>query len=301
MMNPGENHLERASRTEAGDGSAQRPRVTLEALLRFKRSEQPPPEFWQQFDRELRAKQLAAIVARKPWWTPFTRYAGFVSRHSLPLGAAAALAVSLAGFYEYRSYSPARPAVSGAQNLEASLPETTKVAEADAPAPAVPEEHAKLAMNSGSRGVATVTVYRDTAAREFTPPVRMDARSLALDAGSEAVESPSARSIAANLAAAQAAEPEVIRNLLGLSRGFDARMMPAVRARTEPLEQMSSPASERRSRLLGGAVPALATYGGEVPVPVNDRVVKDLSDDRLYQSVSRYAEGGDYLSIKVKF
>jgi hypothetical protein len=191
--------------------------------------------------------------------------------------------------------------VSSAQNVEASLPGTTKVAEADEPAAAVPGEHAKVAMNSGTRGLASVAVYHDTTAREFAAPARMDARSLALDAGSEAVESPSARSIAANLAAVQAAEPEVIRNLLGLSRGLDARMMPAVRARTEPLEQMSPPSSERRSRLLGGVVPALATYGGDVPVPVSDRIVKDLSDDRLYQSVSRYTEGGEYLSIKVKF
>jgi hypothetical protein len=298
-MNPDKNHLAQESGAAADGASTRRSQVTLENLLRFKRSEQPPAEFWQQFDRELRAKQLAAIVERKPWWIPLARCAGLVSRHSLPFSAAAALAVSLAGFYEYRSYSPVLPGVGGAQNLEASLPGMTKVAESDTPA--VPEEHAKLAMNSGSRGVATVAVYHDTATREFVAPARMDARSLALDAGSEAVESPSARSIAANLAAAQAAEPEVIRNLLGLSRGLDARMMPAVRAHTEPLEQMSSPSSERRSRLLGGVVPALATYGGDVPVPVSDRIVKDLSDDRLYQSVSRYSEGGDYLSIKVKF
>lgn len=281
--------------------SDRKARVTLENLLRFKRNEQPPAEFWQQFDRELRAKQLAAIVARRPWWTPLSRYAGLVSRFSLPLGAAAALAVALAGFHEYRVYAPAPQGVKGEEGVEASLPEATKVAESDSPATAVQEDHSKVAMASVGRGVAAVAVYNDTAKRAAATPARMDARSLALDAGSEAVESPSSRSIAANLAAAQAAQPEVIRNLLGLSRSLDARMIPAVRARAEPLEHMSPPASERRSRLLGGVVPALATYSGDAPAPVSDRNVKDLSDDRLYQTISRYAEGGDYLSIKVKF
>ena len=34
--------------------------VTLEDLLRVKRAEQPPAEFWTDFERGMRAKQLAA-------------------------------------------------------------------------------------------------------------------------------------------------------------------------------------------------------------------------------------------------
>ena len=38
--------------------------VSLEDLLRLKRAERPAPEFWVQFERELRAKQLAALVTQ---------------------------------------------------------------------------------------------------------------------------------------------------------------------------------------------------------------------------------------------
>ena len=278
-------------------------RVTLENLLRFKRNEQPPVEFWQQFDRDLRAKQLAAIVAKRPWWTPLARHAGLISRYSIPLGAAAALTVALAGFHAFRTYAPVRSGGSGAENVATSLPVSADVAasRAEATARVVSEEASTPAIVPEGRVVAAVAAYNEPATREGAAPARMDARSLALDAGSEASESPSARWIAANLAAAQAAEPEVIRNLLGLSRSLDARIVPAVGSRAEPLEQMASPSSERRSRLLGGVVPALATYDADVPVPVSDRFVQGLSDERLYQTVSRYAEGGQYLSIKVKF
>ena len=51
---------------------SQRP-VTLEDILRLKRNERPPAEFWTQFDRELRAKQLAALVEKRPWWRTISR------------------------------------------------------------------------------------------------------------------------------------------------------------------------------------------------------------------------------------
>jgi hypothetical protein len=41
---------------------------SLDELLRVKRAERPPSEFWKRFEDELRAKQLAAIVAPRPWW-----------------------------------------------------------------------------------------------------------------------------------------------------------------------------------------------------------------------------------------
>jgi hypothetical protein len=290
-------------RPEAANGDRSRmARVTLENLIRFKRNEQPPAEFWQQFDRELRAKQLAAIVAKRPWWTPFARYSGVISRYPVPLGAVAACAIAFAGFYEYRVHGPAGPSVSGAQSIEASLPKDASVANSESlpAAPVASEANSELAMESGDRAVAKVVVFHDGAKREAASP-RMDSRALAFDAGSETTVAPSEQWIAANLAVAQAAEPEVVRNLLGLSTSLDDRMIPTVRERAEPLEQMSPPSSERRSRLLGGVVPALATYGGDVPAPVSDRFVKELSDDRLYESVSRYSEGADHISIKVKF
>ena len=43
-------------------------KVSLGELLRLKRAERPEPEFWARFEQDLRAKHLAAIVEKRPWW-----------------------------------------------------------------------------------------------------------------------------------------------------------------------------------------------------------------------------------------
>ena len=45
------------------DPRSSQSQVTIEDLLRLKRAERPPASFWSDFDREMRAKQLAAIGA----------------------------------------------------------------------------------------------------------------------------------------------------------------------------------------------------------------------------------------------
>jgi hypothetical protein len=77
--------------------------VTLEDILRLKRAERPSAEFWSQFDRELRVKQLAALVEKRPWWRTISlgRILGGVRRFHLPLGATAVLAASIFHFGEF--------------------------------------------------------------------------------------------------------------------------------------------------------------------------------------------------------
>src|SRR5271165_6031711 len=83
----------------------QHPRtVSLEDLLRLKRAEQPSLEFWAHFEGELRVKQLAAMVGKRPWWCAFPRVSLFVSRQRLALGGAAAAAVAVGvGIYGFRT------------------------------------------------------------------------------------------------------------------------------------------------------------------------------------------------------
>ena len=78
------------------------PQVSLEQLLRLKRAERPAPEFWHQFERELRVKQLAAIVEPRPWWAPFIRISTKVARYQLPVGATAILALTFLTVQEYQ-------------------------------------------------------------------------------------------------------------------------------------------------------------------------------------------------------
>ena len=64
--------------------------ISLEQLLHVKRSEQPEPEFWAQFEQEFRQKQLSALVQAQPWFARLGRTIGLIARRSAPVAAAAA-------------------------------------------------------------------------------------------------------------------------------------------------------------------------------------------------------------------
>jgi hypothetical protein len=82
-------------------------KVTVEDLLRLKRTERPSAEFWAGFERELRAKQLAALVSRRPWWdVSWARVQAGLVRVVAPLGAAAALTLAFLSFNEAQPVTP---------------------------------------------------------------------------------------------------------------------------------------------------------------------------------------------------
>ncbi len=68
------------------------PRPTLDDLMRFKRAERPAPEFWVEFDRGLRQKQLAALVKRPKGWARIRPVFVRGLRWAVPATAAAAVA-----------------------------------------------------------------------------------------------------------------------------------------------------------------------------------------------------------------
>lgn len=68
-------------------------RPTLEDLLRFKRAERPAPEFWAEFDRGLRQKQLAALMKRPQGWARVRPVFVRSLRWAVPATAAAAVAL----------------------------------------------------------------------------------------------------------------------------------------------------------------------------------------------------------------
>lgn len=65
-------------------------RPTLEDLLRFKRFERPPPEFWAEFDRGLRQKQLAALMKKPTGWAKWSPFVVRGLRWTVPAAATAA-------------------------------------------------------------------------------------------------------------------------------------------------------------------------------------------------------------------
>jgi len=259
--------------------------VSLEDLLKVKRAERPPAEFWAEFEREMRVKQLAAIVEPRPWWAPFIRVGARVSRYQLPIGAAAVLALSLVSLNDYGTTSIDRSSVAPVAKGSSALPvapvDETILTDSELPAPAVV----------------------DLAAMEVLPPADLAAESAPTGQASHAVllddvesideaPTPSARYIAANLAAVQADNPGLLEEAFGVS-ALRSEREPA----RDPLAQISSPGDSRRSRLLATALPAVAN-SNEVEVGNSQRVARHLTEERLYDSISRVGVQGDRVAFK---
>lgn len=264
-----------------------RPKITVEDLLRVKRAERPPAEFWVRFEQELRAKQLAAIVEKRSWWhAPSRAFAG-MARWSFPLGVTAALAVVVFTAREYRR--PLSPA-----GQETSAPAVRPVVAAAAPA----QTGSVLSAPAMTPPVITGSASASPAANE--PVVASDVRPgeisqvismLGVDSRMDEVQrdpASSTRLIAANLALSQMIEPDPVTSL-GNVHGFETRGLPAARPNeTEPLAQMPTPKYRTSARYLTTALPAgyvfetAASHPSEpVRSRVNDRLLRDDSVSRV--------------------
>ena len=100
--------------------------VTVEDLLGLKRAERPSSDFWSEFDRRLRDKQLSALVAPRPWW----RSSGWLEcwhvlrRFQFPLGTSAVLALTfVAWHYDRPSVSDSHALVSPVLPFQTAEPD----------------------------------------------------------------------------------------------------------------------------------------------------------------------------------
>lgn len=280
-------------------------RISLEDLLRLKRAERPAPEFWTRFEQELRVKQLAAIVEKKPWWQfngGFPKVLGRFSRLPVPLGATAVLALTFVIVRESQTVSSLRSPQT-VDTMVSALPGSVSDPYADhfvrgstdsasaQSAPVVSPDVAELSevrVDAGSPAVAEGQSVR------ATHPWMGDSVAVS---GLDANElSPSARSIAANLAAAQDADP-ALAQVLDARLGFDAR---ASSPTTEPLSQVTSPTESRRARLAAYVTAASLSYGdGSASADrVRGRISNRINERELYDGVTRLGVGGDRLTLK---
>lgn len=135
------------------DSTQDRPeKVSLEELLHFKRSEQPAPEFWDGFDRELHQRMLKALVKKDPW--PVQVMRGLSSRMAqtaaiVGLAAFLALAVLQPAFFVTNTgplQTPLQTEVAGGlQELSQTPVQAAALAQPAEPAvPAVPAVPAEL-------------------------------------------------------------------------------------------------------------------------------------------------------------
>src|SRR5688572_6119582 len=189
--------------------------ITIEDLLRLKRAERPPAEFWATFDRELRAKQLAALVGKRPWWQRIPGALSRASRYRVPLGASAVVALT---FFTVRDYEPAAPvqepknepaqiAVDVASDFSPAIAAAVSVA--SDPEPVV------VAVVTGQSEPASAPPTVVAAKSDELPPV-LPLGGVAISEDSQS-QSPAARYIAANLAVVESSDPVNARGLLDVA------------------------------------------------------------------------------------
>jgi hypothetical protein len=276
--------------------------VSVEDLLRLKRAERPPDSFWADFDRQLRAKQLAALVEKRPWWQGGWSLGGAFAglrRHPLPLGAAVAFGVAFVALRPGMAPEVAAPAVSSsavAQVVsgpiasvvapEASISPRVQI-EAPVPAPvfaavvsAQPLQTAPAdAIEPSSESSAPALAFT-SAERESDRPLFVASVPLSLEAQSSLLMTQS--------------EPLSSGALLGGATRLEARA-PASRAVVEPLRQMTPPADRRGSRILTALV-SMASV--ENAMRTTERAANRLSEEQLYEQIRRVGAVGAAVNVK---
>lgn len=249
-----------------------RNKITLEQLLQLKRAERPSPEFWDNFDRELRAKQLAALVQTRPWWQTLVTRKTLV-RVCVPLGAAAVVAMSFGSFHSLASRS------GEVQVARMQTGSAAKVAmqEENLPAPA-----AALTLAE--------TKAQPEQSAQVSQPVMIASNEKAQEAAGQVWAAGAATVKAAGLALAQ---------LAGSNSETPVSVAMIQPRMTEPLSQVATPRDNRRSRLLAYSVtydPHAANSADSART--RDHIARRISDDAVLDSISRLGVSGNSVSIK---
>lgn len=275
-------------------------RVTIEDLLRLKRAERPSPEFWTRFEQDLRAKQLAAIMEKRPWWIAFRlpRAARVLSRLQIPMGAAAVLALSFVVAREFRSSSASDPVSAPVLNTVVAVP----AARAKRPAAAEPIRLAEMAAPRATAVVVatdTETGPASVASGQLMAMIPWAApQSTSMSDGAAKAE-PLGELPQVHFASAvnPGSDHDFNRRVELAPVGVSVALAPAAElpARVSPV----STREMRRNRILSTLVVAdNSSESGRARLVQAHEVVGGLDDDRLYDSVRRLGMGGDRLTLK---
>jgi hypothetical protein len=262
-----------------------RSRVTIEDLLRLKRAERPDPEFWNKFEAELRQKQLAALVERRRWWQSLPQV--FVRRAYVPIGAAAVLTISLVSV---RTFTPTELVPQ-----EEIHPLQSRVV-ATAPSAAIaPTVEQVLQASSGQ--LAEVAEPEQAAAVQLSEKMPAQTGDL-VPWSARPSDSPSARSIARNLASLEQTEPELVNSLLP-TRVTDVASAQQAALNVAEIAAVSTAASaSRRTRLLAAMGDRQFTPDPAAPEVVRERLARRLGDTELTGGWTRVGVKADRVSLK---
>lgn len=265
-------------------------KVTIEALLHLKRSERPSADFWSNFERELRQKQLSALVEKRAWWHDLPQF--FPRRVYLPIGAAAILTFTLVSVSRY-SAVPVAETQSSAASVPAptfsnmNVVESRSMVSSESPSvssPLVNRAEPKISAVEHSSTVAAVGVSSDARSE------------LSRDSDLLEQDSPSARSIAANFARLEQSDPDLVSSVLGSRLSSRAR----VQSSPAPTVELASLQLNggRRTRLVARYNDR--NFNGE-PVAsdsVREKLARRLDDSDFNDHFSRIGLNGDKVSLK---
>ena len=270
-----------------------RQRPTLEALLQLKRAERPAPEFWEKFDRELRQKQLAALVQERRWWQRLDL--GLPRWAYAPAGAAAALALSIVSVRMVMPVAEAPVPVTVQRNVASNVA---------APLPPVAtnltgNEAASAAVTTADPAVSAAPV----AAQDAPPATTAESIEAGLTQrvlAGVAEMTPSARTIAASLARLEETDPELVRSLQSV-RLSDARpVRPAVEVQPASALASWTAGNSRISRLAVADIAYNRPFTPEPAAPevLRERMARRLGDADLGSRSRRLGLEGDRLHLR---
>lgn len=259
----------------------QHSKVTLEDLLHLKRAERPSPEFWSNFERELREKQLTALVQKRRWWHELPVLLN--RRIYVPAGAAAIIAFTVV---TVRYSVPGRIV---------QVPNTApRIAVAD---PAVemltPSKIVDTANSPATRHEDVVSKIPDRTP-EVMPAIAVVA-STPVKSVSHESEPSGSRPIFANLSRLEQPEVDSIDSVLGSRLSAPARVQPAVESQSEVAAM--APASTGRYQLIARYAERSLSPAPAAPAVVRERLARRLGDD-LGDSISRIGVVGSRVSLK---
>ena len=273
--------------------------VAVEDLLALKRAERPSPEFWADFDRQLRAKQLAALVEKRPWWreVSFADLFAGLKRYHLPLGATAvaALTIMAVRFGETETWVATKPVVSAsvaAAAVVADLPVSSAVFGKPETAPVVSEPAVARASPEASvtPSVAPVGEFAAPGFSRFIPLLGAPVDEVS-EFGSTAIS----RYVDSALVSNTAHDTVIYQTLLSANNRFDARVIPSAKPTVEPLHHITPPGERRGSRILTAMV-SMASV--ESAMRTTERAASRLSEERLYDQIQRFGARGAGVNVR---
>ena len=272
------------------------PKVSLDDLFVLKRAERPDDAFWQDFQRDFHVRQRAEAIEPKRWWFVLPRvFAGF-SRYQMPMGAAAVLAVTFLSFRDYSepgfevAYSSTAPAPVAVQ------PEADPVvvAKSNAVTEVTAAQLAELGV-SEVQLMAEVATESSPSTLEISPFVVWAGPVLNPADMVPATPTPSERSIAANLATVEAQQAQI-----GLLLSEPKVDLAAAITQTDSLSKVSVPEPTRERLFVYQPTPEdfSVERNRESGRDTHSLIANRISQDELYESVSRLSGGGDHLTLK---